>query len=138
MSHDPRGAQGPTLRGPGRSADARRSIVEVEEELATTRSIHSARSANEARSLRRHSHFQHHPQHHKDVIAPLHDPAGKPLRRHGTETIGDVLLHPLKEMKLHHQRMEAYEKEKKEWNEKHPESIASDKDIEGMKEESIM
>ncbi|CEG63039.1 hypothetical protein RMATCC62417_00251 [Rhizopus microsporus] len=41
-------------------------------------------------------------------------------------------------MKLHHQRMEAYEKEKKEWNEKHPESIASDKDVEGMKEESII
>jgi hypothetical protein len=66
---------------------------------------------------------------HGEVIAPLHDPAGKPLRRHGTETIGDLLLHPLKELKMHQKRTEAYEAERNSWNEKHPESIASRKDI---------
>jgi hypothetical protein len=71
---------------------------------------------------------------HGDHIAPLHDPAGKPLRRHGTETIGDLLLHPLKELQLHHKRFEAYEHEKKGWNEKHPESIASVEDIDKMEE----
>ncbi|KAI7898703.1 bacterial low temperature requirement A protein-domain-containing protein [Cokeromyces recurvatus] len=64
-----------------------------------------------------------------NTVSPLHDPmTGKPLRRHGTELIGDVLLHPLKEYQLHQKRLEAYEAEKNVWNEKHPESIASNKD----------
>lgn len=62
-------------------------------------------------------------------IKPYHDPTGKPLRRHGTETIGDLLLHPLKELQLHQKRVDAYEAEKNQWNEKHPESIASEHDI---------
>lgn len=72
----------------------------------------------------------------EERIAPYHDPMGRPLRRHGTETIGDLLLHPLKELQLHHKRADAYETEKKEWNEKHPESIVSIRDIEP--EESVM
>ncbi|KAL7315648.1 hypothetical protein PS15m_004838 [Mucor circinelloides] len=73
-----------------------------------------------------------------DVVAPLHDPAGKPLRRHGTETIGDVLLHPLKEFQLHQKRTEAYETEKTDWNEHHPESIASVKDVNNMTDEPVV
>ncbi|KAG2210299.1 hypothetical protein INT47_003284 [Mucor saturninus] len=70
-------------------------------------------------------------------IAPYHDPAGKPLRRHGTETIGDLLLHPLKELQLHQKRVDAYEAEKNQWNEKHPESIASKHDIVNLEEPII-
>ncbi|CEP16527.1 hypothetical protein [Parasitella parasitica] len=72
-----------------------------------------------------------------ETVAPLHDPAGKPLRRHGTETIGDVLLHPLKEFQLHQKRSEAYQAEKTAWNEKHPDSIASEKDANNIKDELV-
>lgn len=71
---------------------------------------------------------------HGDHIAPYHDPAGKPLRRHGTETIGDILCNPIRELQLHQKRFQAYENEKKEWNEKHPESIASVEDIDKVEE----
>ncbi|KAI8977110.1 bacterial low temperature requirement A protein-domain-containing protein [Mycotypha africana] len=67
-------------------------------------------------------------QHHQRLVAPLHDPSGKPFRRHGSETIGELLLHPLKEFQLHQKRSEAYEAEKVSWNEKHPEAIATDMD----------
>ncbi|KAI8636623.1 bacterial low temperature requirement A protein-domain-containing protein [Parasitella parasitica] len=72
-----------------------------------------------------------------ETVAPLHDPAGKPLRRHGTETIGDVLLHPLKEFQLHQKRSEAYQTEKIAWNEKHPDSIASEKDVNIITDEMV-
>ncbi|CAO3606936.1 unnamed protein product [Mucor hiemalis] len=84
------------------------------------------------RSLRNEIHGEH-----RDQVTPLHDPAGKPLRRHGTETIGELLLHPLKELQLHAKRSEAYEAERTEWNEKHPESIASKKDIDLIEEPII-
>ncbi|KAI8082476.1 bacterial low temperature requirement A protein-domain-containing protein [Gilbertella persicaria] len=88
------------------------------------------------RSLNFH-HHQHQPHYtnRTEAIEPLHDPAGKPLRRHGTDTIGDLLLHPLKELQLHHKRAEAYKVEKKAWDEKHPDSIA--KDIETPNEVAI-
>lgn len=54
-----------------------------------------------------------------DHISPLHDPAGKPLRRHGTETIGDIIMHPIKELQMHHQRTEAYQAEKEVWDKTH-------------------
>ncbi|KAI9481656.1 MAG: bacterial low temperature requirement A protein-domain-containing protein [Benjaminiella poitrasii] len=74
-----------------------------------------------------------------DSISPLHDPAtGKPLRRHGTELIGDLLLHPLKEYQLHQKRLEVYEVEKNAWNEKHPESITFDKDVSNSPNEPII
>lgn len=53
-----------------------------------------------------------------DHITPFHDPAGKPLRRHGTETFGDIIMHPIKELQLHHKRAEAYQAEKEVWDEK--------------------
>ena len=87
-------------------------------------------TAGDSRSIRRHDANLEH----SDKVTPLHDPAGKPLRRHGTETIGDLLLHPLKELQLHTKRFEAYEAEKQEWNEKHPESIASAKDVNNTQE----
>jgi hypothetical protein len=134
MYQDPRGGQGPAFRGTRRPSHVRRSSLE---EIERTTSRSTARSMD-GRSIRRLSHFQHHPRQHDHAVTPLHDPAGKPLRRHGTETIGDVLLHPFKELKLHHQREEAYELERREWNEKHPESAASVNDVENLNEESIM
>lgn len=73
-----------------------------------------------------------------EAVSPLHDPAGKPLRRHGAETVGDVLLHPLKEFQLHQKRAEAYEAEKTAWNEKHPDTIASVQDVENLADEPIV
>ncbi|KAG1150103.1 hypothetical protein G6F37_005372 [Rhizopus arrhizus] len=134
MYQDPRGGQGPAFRGTRRPSHVRRSSLE---EIERTTSRSTARSMD-GRSIRRLSHFQHHPRQHDHAVTPLHDPAGKPLRRHGTETIGDVLLHPFKELKLHHQREEAYELERREWNEKHPESAASINDVENLNEESII
>ncbi|OBZ91484.1 hypothetical protein A0J61_00458 [Choanephora cucurbitarum] len=63
-----------------------------------------------------------------DVVSPLHDHSGKPIRRHGDDTIGDMLMHPLKELQLHHKRNEAYQAEKKVWNEKHPDYEARETD----------
>jgi hypothetical protein len=73
-----------------------------------------------------------------EIVAPLHDPLGKPLLRHGTETIGDLLLNPLKEFQLHQKRNAAYEVERASWNEKHPASIASKKDVDQIADESIV
>ncbi|KAI9276379.1 bacterial low temperature requirement A protein-domain-containing protein [Sporodiniella umbellata] len=133
MSQDPRGTQGPSFRG-SRRPSQRRSQVSLEEEPIRRRSVHSF----DDRSLIGQHHAPHVPRRHEQLVTPLHDPAGKPLKRHGTETIGDVLLHPLKEMRLHHQREEAYESEKREWNEKHPEAAASAADIENLNDDSII
>ncbi|KAI8371139.1 bacterial low temperature requirement A protein-domain-containing protein [Blakeslea trispora] len=65
---------------------------------------------------------------HGDDVSPFHDPLGKPIRRHNTDTIGDFIMHPLKEFQLHHKRGEAYQTEKKIWNEKHPDLEAKDTD----------
>lgn len=92
--------------------------------------------SNSTPSIRSNNRHQLHGNH-KEHILPLHDPSGKPLRRHGTETFGDLFLHPLKEFQLHQKRMDAYEAEKNEWNEKHPESIASKHDPLNL-EEPIM
>lgn len=118
--------------------------------LSNRSNISTAESRTSRRSqqhgLKNESNFSHHSHvttgtqrqefhgDHPERVAPLHDPAGKPLRRHGTETIGELLLHPLKELQLHTKRTEAYEVEKTEWNEKHPESIASKKDIDHTEE----
>lgn len=92
--------------------------------------------SNKATSIRSaNKHYLH--GEHAEHIAPLHDPTGRPLRRHGTETIGDLILHPLKELQLHQKRAGAYETEKNEWNEKHPESIAFRNDLVKL-EEPIM
>ncbi|KAG1473978.1 hypothetical protein G6F56_000637 [Rhizopus delemar] len=132
MSHDARGHQGPSFRGTRRPSQ-RRSYASIEVERTTSRSAHSM----DGRSLIGH-HHSHPARHHDQIVTPLHDPTGKPLKRHGTETIGDVLLHPFKELRLHHQREEAYESEKREWNEKHPDAAASALDIENLKDESII
>ncbi|KAI7866721.1 bacterial low temperature requirement A protein-domain-containing protein [Spinellus fusiger] len=64
--------------------------------------------------------FPHHHDLSDQPIKPKHDPAGRPLRRHGTETFGEVFLHPLKELDMHRQRIQAFESEDKEFCEKHP------------------
>ncbi|CAO3625915.1 unnamed protein product [Cunninghamella blakesleeana] len=83
-------------------------------------------------------HHIHHPHHHRhlfstgsiiskittrskaeSVIAPLHDKDGKPIRTHGPETFGDIMLHPFKELDLHRRRVSLFESEKKDWKEKH-------------------
>lgn len=85
-----------------------------------------------------HPHHPHHPHHHhhlfstgsiiskvttrskaESVIAPLHDKDGKPIRTHGPETFGDIMLHPFKELDLHRRRVSLFESEKKDWKEKH-------------------
>lgn len=69
-------------------------------------------------------------------IQEEHDPNRKPHRKHGAETIGDLLSHPLKEYQLHQKRVEAYEAEMASWNEKHPEPINSTKDVDDIVDES--
>lgn len=109
-------------------------ISETHPQLTLHESNISHRSNNTMsnRSAMRRLHGENGPH-----ISPYHDPHGKPLLRHGTETIGDVLLHPLKEFQRHTKRAGAYQAEKNEWNEKHPDVIAEEGDIDTY-EESIM
>ncbi|GAA5798003.1 bacterial low temperature requirement A protein-domain-containing protein [Helicostylum pulchrum] len=109
-------------------------ISETHPQLTLHESNISHRSNNTMsnRSAMRRLHGENGPH-----ISPLHDLHGKPLVRHGTETIGDVILHPLKEFQRHTKRTEAYQAEKNEWNEKHPDVIAEEGDI-NTYEESIV
>lgn len=104
---------------------------EIDLEVALSSNISSATNKSRHRQIKNSSHITTKSSS-KSIteanVQPMHDPAGKPLRRHGTETIGDILMHPIKEMQLYQKRNEAYEAEKNAWNEKHPESIASKHD----------
>jgi hypothetical protein len=142
-----RGYQGPAF-GASSAQQRRRASVLPDEESIQERSImnhshisnrnsilqgsHISEGDDVTRNLSRHAHSVN------TQVAPLHDPAGRPLRRHGTETFGDVLLHPFKELQLHNKRANAFETERKEWNEKHPESIISENELENVQEEEIM
>ncbi|KAI8576681.1 hypothetical protein K450DRAFT_255653 [Umbelopsis ramanniana AG] len=44
-----------------------------------------------------------------------YDATGKPLVAHGTETYGDIMLHPAQQYHLHKQRMEKYKLEVEAW-----------------------
>lgn len=44
-----------------------------------------------------------------------YDAAGKPLVEHGTETYGDIMLHPAQQFHLHKMRMEKYKREAEVW-----------------------
>lgn len=106
---------------------------EFDLEVALSSNISTHTNKSRQRQIKNTSHIStrtapSHKSYNEPEIKPLHDPMGKPLRRHGTETIGDILMHPIKEMQLFQKRHEAYEAEKNAWNEKHPESIASAKD----------
>lgn len=56
------------------------------------------------------------------LTSPLHDKTGRPLRRHGTETFGDLMLHPIKELELHRKRVQQYEEERARWEKEHPDA----------------
>ncbi|KAI8344611.1 bacterial low temperature requirement A protein-domain-containing protein [Chlamydoabsidia padenii] len=53
-------------------------------------------------------------------FTPQHDKEGKPIKSHGPETFGDIMLHPIKQLEFHRRRMSVFEHEKHEWEEKHP------------------
>jgi hypothetical protein len=44
-----------------------------------------------------------------------YDATGKPFVAHGTETFGDIMLHPTQQYHLHKQRMENYKREVETW-----------------------
>ncbi|KAF7724578.1 hypothetical protein EC973_000886 [Apophysomyces ossiformis] len=126
--------QGPAISGPTawrtaqRSSyqqdnleDPERGAVEIGETLRRSVS-RSSRSTSGRHHLRHHLHLSHLQQHLRDAGAtnPLHDALGRPIRRHGPETFGEVMLHPLKELELHRQRIQEYEQQKKEYEAKHP------------------
>ncbi|KAG1408969.1 hypothetical protein G6F60_001029 [Rhizopus arrhizus] len=140
MNHD--NTTGPAFRGTNTISisssltEERPSFEQVE--IIVSQSIHS----NDTRSTKGSSHLdtkKHHTalRRNHTEINPLHDPKGRPLRRHGTETIGDVILHPFKELKLLRQRQEAYDQEKRDWNEKHKESTDSLQAIGNEEQEAI-
>ncbi|ORZ19573.1 bacterial low temperature requirement A protein-domain-containing protein [Absidia repens] len=52
-------------------------------------------------------------------FTPQHDKDGKPIKSHGPETFGDIMLHPIKQLELHRRRQSVFEHEKQEWNDKH-------------------
>lgn len=140
MNHD--NTTGPAFRGTNTISisssltEERPSFEQVE--IIVSQSIHS----NDTRSTKGSSHLdtkKHHTalRRNHTEINPLHDPKGRPLRRHGTETIGDVILHPFKEFKLHRQRQEDYDQEKRDWNEKHKESTDSLQGVGNEEQEPI-
>jgi hypothetical protein len=114
------------------SEDNDEEEIDIEVALSSNISHRSNKSGTHNRQIKNNSHISTKSSHKSSIqdkdIKPLHDPAGKPLRRYATETIGDIIMHPIKEMQLFHKRNEAYEAEKNAWNEKHPESIASNRD----------
>lgn len=59
-------------------------------------------------------------------FTPQHDKEGKPIKSHGPETFGDIMLHPIKQLEFHRRRMSVFEHEKHDWDEKHPHSEAAD------------
>ncbi|KAI8086234.1 bacterial low temperature requirement A protein-domain-containing protein [Halteromyces radiatus] len=87
-----------------------------------------------------HRHHHHHLHHHhlgSDIsklpsnggssnFAPQHDKDGKPIKTHGPETFGDIMLHPIKQLEFHRRRLSVFEHEKKEWDEKHQQSTGTD------------
>ncbi|KAL0084884.1 bacterial low temperature requirement A protein-domain-containing protein [Phycomyces blakesleeanus] len=107
-----------------------RSLSRSSQKPPSTRSSNKAGSGSNHTRTNSQQHGHHilhgHHGHHNifdQVTAPTHDPAGRPLRRHGTETFGDVLLHPLKELELHRKRVEEFDAEKKEFQTTHPELL---------------
>ncbi|KAI9322611.1 bacterial low temperature requirement A protein-domain-containing protein [Dichotomocladium elegans] len=54
-------------------------------------------------------------------IVPVHDKYGRPIRVHpGLETVGEMVMHPFQELELLRRRQQEFERERKEWEEKHP------------------
>ncbi|CAO3587011.1 unnamed protein product [Absidia cylindrospora] len=53
-------------------------------------------------------------------FTPEHDKEGKPIKSHGPETFGDIMLHPIKQLEFHRRRLSVFEHEKHDWDEKHP------------------
>lgn len=96
--------------------------IDIEVALSSNLSTHTNKSLT--RQIKNNSHISSE----NEEIKPMHDPAGKPLRRFGTETIGDLIMHPIKGMQLYQKRNEAYEAEKQVWDEKHPDSVDSKND----------
>ncbi|KAI9484498.1 bacterial low temperature requirement A protein-domain-containing protein [Zychaea mexicana] len=60
---------------------------------------------------------------------PVSSSGYQPHRRHGHETFGDVMLHPIKEYELHRQRVHEYQEDKKVWEQQHDPEKASDTPI---------
>ncbi|KAI8378830.1 bacterial low temperature requirement A protein-domain-containing protein [Choanephora cucurbitarum] len=152
MSNPTRRYDGPSFGfSTRRNSRQRHSVASNEDFLDTDRANQSRISSNSSRRLSYQSQRSRAISHHSrqsekdleqadqlgqphvvysngDAISPLHDHSGKPIRRHGDDTIGDMLMHPLKELQLHHKRNEAYQAEKKVWNEKHPDYEARETD----------
>ncbi|KAG0165959.1 hypothetical protein DFQ28_003309 [Apophysomyces sp. BC1034] len=98
-----------------------RGGVELGDALNRTVS-RSSRSTSGRHHLRHHLHLSN-VKHHlreSEATAPLHDAFGRPIRRHGPETFGEVMLHPLKELELHRQRNQEYTQQKQEYEAQHP------------------
>ncbi|ORX56319.1 hypothetical protein DM01DRAFT_1334792 [Hesseltinella vesiculosa] len=55
-----------------------------------------------------------------EAVQPAHDKEGKPLRSHGPETFGDIVMHPIRQLELHRRRLSIFDHEQKDWDEHHP------------------
>ncbi|KAI9023541.1 bacterial low temperature requirement A protein-domain-containing protein [Phycomyces nitens] len=107
--------------------------IEIGSHITHRSMVNNSQKASSTRSSKKdivgthhnHGHHGHHGHHNifDQVTAPTHDPAGRPLRRHGTETFGDVLLHPIRELELHRKRIKEFDEEKKEFDASHPDML---------------
>ncbi|KAG2221830.1 hypothetical protein INT45_003544 [Circinella minor] len=102
---------------------------DVEEFVEVRRSIASRRSSRSSFALsQRHGSSLHR-------RAPSTN--SQPHRRHGHETFGDLMLHPIKEFELHRQRLHEYQEEKKNWDKEHPGDLEKAGDTPVVPEPSI-
>ena len=84
---------------------------DIEEFVEVRHSIASRRSSRSSFAL---SHRHGGSLHHRPTSTN-----SQPHRRHGHETFGDLMLHPIKEYELHRQRLHEYQEEKKNWIKEH-------------------